>query len=322
MDALTLSRCGLRDIPQWYREKFGVSSIHTRENNNTRAQINSGQPWRPNMRNNNNNTQSTPTKSISYPPRMEIAAANTDVPQERSVGLTESNNKNIPGPQPKGSKKIDLMSFDPIPDYAALNAGRDSSSDDTMSPTDKFSSPARGADFERTQNAADWMYKFGPMLHGSEERPESPVKNMSNKNRTKKPSRSRRLYEPHTTESTGQHKGGVPADNSLTPLKTNFGNANRSSEPASTSTTSPERMKTPELIPSTRDSSPYHSDESPSKLAIRVPLLSFSEQSMKSPCAFAKAVINGEKIDTLDYLERALISFRAVGLNDDKVNSE
>lgn len=305
MDDLTLSRCGLRDIPQWYREKFGVPSIHARGNNNTRAQIASGQPWRQNMRTNQN--QSTPTKSISHQPRMEIAAANTEVPQEQSVGLTESNKQNLPGPQPKGTKKIDLMSFDPMPDYPALNAGRDYSSDDTASP-------------ERTKNA-DLMFKFGPMLRGSEERPESPVKNMSTKSRMKKPSRSRRLYEPRT-ENIGQHKSGVPADNSLTPLKTNFDNNNRTSESTSTSTTTPERMRTPPLTASPSDSSPSISYESPSKLTQRALLTSFSPESMIYSTAFAKSVISGETIDTLDYLERALIRFKTAGLDDDNVKSE
>ncbi|KAL1966754.1 hypothetical protein VTN77DRAFT_3951 [Rasamsonia byssochlamydoides] len=238
MDSPTLAKCGLRDIPQWYREKYGVPSLHSRGNGQSRPQLGSGQPWRQNTR---SQTQSTPTKSIPYLNRMGITAANTEISQDQSMSFNgESINRNFLGQQPNATaKKLDLLSFDPLPDYPTLNPVRDDSSDDTVSPTaDKQSSPVRGADFDRTQNP-DWMFKFGPLLHGSEAYPDSPVKNVQNKGRPKRAQRSRRLYDPRP-DSSRPTKGCIPADDSLTPLKTKFDNGtNRFSETSSNATRTP-----------------------------------------------------------------------------------
>ncbi|PGH20763.1 hypothetical protein AJ80_03524 [Polytolypa hystricis UAMH7299] len=47
-DPETLEKLGLRDVPKWYREKFGVKSVHTANNDSSRPEL--GRSWRPGAR--------------------------------------------------------------------------------------------------------------------------------------------------------------------------------------------------------------------------------------------------------------------------------
>jgi hypothetical protein len=317
LDSAGLAKCGLRDIPQWYREKFGVPGLHSRGNGNgnghARPQIGSAQNWRQNTRNSN---QSTPTKSLPCPVRMGITANNA-VPQgpNHAMGFDgESNNKNFLVQQAHKTKKLDLLSFDPLPEYPTLNPVRDDSSDETVSPVADKLAAVGGADFGRTQNA-DWMHRFGPMLHVPAADPESPVKN---KGRAKKTQKSRRLYEPRPVKG-----GGIPIEDVLTSLKTQLGTVAIGSNETSPATKSPsDGMATPALTMSPcKNSSPARS----SPASGPSPHVAFSQKSLIFPSENTKAMINEGESDTLSYLAKELVQLKLADkdeCNDDDIVCE
>ena len=238
-DPVMLEKLGLRDIPRWYREKYGIPSILNNGNNNPRPQIAPGQQWRDYAQHHVlNPTLPSPVRPIQYPTRLGITAAvdgssghdehskqkslnqssfqqhpgvvQGQTPSTRdTTDSTETDHtqkhgtKNIPGQ----GKKIDLLSFDPLPGYPSLDPVRSSPSKLTLSASgNKDASEeldlAQHQEFMR--NMQSLMSESGASngnIH--------PVPLSSPQARTKKPQKSRRLYQPRTPSE-------VPAKNQAT----------------------------------------------------------------------------------------------------------
>ncbi|KAE8394217.1 hypothetical protein BDV23DRAFT_18142 [Aspergillus alliaceus] len=148
-DLSTLEKLGLRDIPRWYREKYGIPSLLPNGHGHPRSHTGHGQHWKDDA------VDCGTMKSIQYPSRLEINGAidPSDVEkaskqkaaryfssQQHTVGVTGSSRhvypaasspktsttpkhgpKNAPSQINPITKRIDLLSFDPLAEYPSLD---------------------------------------------------------------------------------------------------------------------------------------------------------------------------------------------------------
>lgn len=226
-----LEKLGLRDIPRWYREKYGIPSILNNGNSNLRPQIAPGPQWKDYTQNHVlNPALPSSARPIQYPTRLGITAAvdgssgvgehqkqkslsqssfqqppgvargqthsTRDVSQATETAQTQKHGtKNITGQ----GKKIDLLSFDPLPGYPTLDPIRRSSSDITLSASgDKDTSEE--PDLAQHQKFMRSMQSLmtGSSANNGNVYPAASLSSTQAQARNKKTQKSRRLYQPRT----------------------------------------------------------------------------------------------------------------------------
>ncbi|THC90443.1 hypothetical protein EYZ11_010102 [Aspergillus tanneri] len=231
-DLATLEKLGLRDIPRWFREKYGIPSLLPSGHGHPRAHGSHGQHWK------DDTVDRGGVKSIQYPPQLELngvvdaSDAEKNAKQKSpSYAPSQQHSMGLPGPSrsafPGGSspkvsinqrhghgpkhgpnqhssiaKRIDLLSFDPLPEYPSLNAVGGGSIGGLNYPTSREDVTVDNADraqheFVRniqslmpTSAAAHTEYLPGPFEPAS-----------AGQNRPKKMQKSRRLYQPRSQVS-------------------------------------------------------------------------------------------------------------------------
>ncbi|KAE8349868.1 hypothetical protein BDV28DRAFT_151486 [Aspergillus coremiiformis] len=148
-DLPTLEKLGLRDIPRWYREKYSIPSLLPNGHGHPRSHTSHGQHWKDDA------VDRGAMKSIQYPSRLEINGAIDPADMEKTskqktthyissqqpaVGVagpsrqvysaasspkTSANAKHVPKHIPSQinslTKRIDLLSFDPLSEYPSLD---------------------------------------------------------------------------------------------------------------------------------------------------------------------------------------------------------
>lgn len=230
-DPAMLEKLGLRDIPRWYREKYGIPSILNNGNSNLRPQIAPGPQWKDYTQNHVlNPALPSSARPIQYPTRLGITAAvdgssgvgehqkqkslsqssfqqppgvargqthsTRDVSQATETAQTQKHGtKNITGQ----GKKIDLLSFDPLPGYPTLDPIRRSSSDITLSASgDKDTSEE--PDLAQHQKFMRSMQSLmtGSSANNGNVYPAASLSSTQAQARNKKTQKSRRLYQPRT----------------------------------------------------------------------------------------------------------------------------
>ena len=148
-DLPTLEKLGLRDIPRWYREKYSIPSLLPNGHGHPRSHASHSQHWKDDA------VERGAMKSIQYPSRLEINGAieSSDIEtgskqkaahylssQQHATGATGPSrhaypaasspktstnpkhaHKHIPGPVNSVPRRIDLLTFDPLPEYPTLD---------------------------------------------------------------------------------------------------------------------------------------------------------------------------------------------------------
>lgn len=233
-DPGTLEKLGLRDIPRWYREKYGIPSLLPNGHAHPRSHITHNQHWK-------DEPIDRPMKTIQFPSRMEINGAMdlSDVekapkqksnyaPQHsammpghhRAPAYTSTGSPRGPSNQKHnskhGNKKMDLLSFDPLPEYPSLDAmgrslggftypepNRDNNL--AMEPTDRTQREEMVRNLQSLMPApiAAANAEYLPVAF---EAPSAPA-------RSKKSQKSRRLYQPRSqfgsSDVTGMDKSDL-----------------------------------------------------------------------------------------------------------------
>ncbi|KAJ9351761.1 hypothetical protein DTO027B9_6137 [Paecilomyces variotii] len=212
-DLPTLEKLGLRDIPRWYREKHGIPSLLP-NGHHGRHQVTSAQ---------DRGLNST-TRTLPYHLRLGITAGDDipgpdnqsrhktvnqpSIPQAPAAMRAQNHTgretpymgdgihsqkhapKNIPGMHDPSTKKIDLLSFDPLPGYPTLDPIRRNSSDGEKSSSED-AELVHHHEFVRSMQSL----MSGP---GGSHAPTAIHANFGSPTqmRSKKPVKSRRLYQP------------------------------------------------------------------------------------------------------------------------------
>lgn len=249
-----LEKLGLRDIPRWYREKYGVPSILP-GGHNARANASNNQNWRDDA------AEYGTAKSIQYPARLRYNGTTTPsssdteqaskqktsnympaVQQNNGTHMMPGNARasypmnppRAPGSQRHGSravnnqqsigapgaaKRIDLLSFDPLPDYPTLDAMHGKMNGMTY--------PAGSGNNSTNSNntkTPDEAHREGmvrnlqSLMPGSPDYLPNPLGANPSQQRSKKTQKGRRLYQPRSQIV-------VPADNQEIRDQASFGNA-------------------------------------------------------------------------------------------------
>lgn len=229
-DLPTLEKLGLRDIPRWYREKHGIPSLLPNAHHG-RHQVNSVQdrglnstarPLPYHLRLGITATDEGPGtdnhsrhKLVNHPSIPQAPAAmrvQNHISRETpfmgdTVHYQKQGPKNI-GTHDPPTKKIDLLSFDPLPGYPSLDPIRRNSSDLALSVCGEKSSSedaelAQHHDFVRSMQSLMSGPGGGGVMNAIHGDLGSPTHL-----RPKKPVKSRRLYQPRVPAE-------VPAKNQV-----------------------------------------------------------------------------------------------------------
>lgn len=235
-DPAMLEKLGLRDIPRWYREKYGLPSLLPAGHQSSRAHSAHGQHWK---------DSDVPSrgafKAIQYPSRSGVhepvssasaAARGTDLalkqepvgeyPQaehQPAINTTQAQTrpsygtanfpkvypshkqatKQVPSQQNGPTKKIDLLSFDPLHDYPNLDPIGGESTYSTAPAT-----AAEEADRAHREGLVRSLQSLVPSpVSGTPDLLPSPLDSTSCQIRNKRQQqpqqpRSRRLYQPRS----------------------------------------------------------------------------------------------------------------------------
>lgn len=221
-----LEKLGLRDIPRWYREKYGVPSLLPGASHAARSQI-----WKDDV------VDSSFVKSIQYPSRPRFnggpatpSSSDTEKPlkqkpnhapaiQHGNVAVYPAgprasygsvNSPRVPGSKhgskmasqqsltnPNTARKIDLLSFDPMPDYPTF--------DSLHGNMPGMAQPASGSGSNNANNrASEDAHREGivrnlqTLMPGSTEYLPGPLDSSPPPQRTRKSQKPRRLYQPRS----------------------------------------------------------------------------------------------------------------------------
>ena len=225
-DLPTLEKLGLRDIPRWYREKYGIPSLLPNGHGHPRSHASHGQHWK------DDPVERGAMKSIQYPSRLEINGAidSSDIEkaskqkaahyistQQHATGASGPSrhacpaasspkastnpkhaHKHIPVPVNSVSRRIDLLSFDPLPEYPALNhMGGGMSGLPYPSPTDQAA--IENADRAQHEEFVRNLHSLMPAPIGtSADYLSASFEGTPTQPRSKKSQKSRRLYQPRS----------------------------------------------------------------------------------------------------------------------------
>ncbi|KAE8148984.1 hypothetical protein BDV25DRAFT_141249 [Aspergillus avenaceus] len=212
-DLSTLEKLGLRDIPRWYREKYGIPSLLPNGHGHPRQQ------WKDDV------ADRGAMKSIQYPTRLDHSGSANSSDVEKSSkqkatlylssqqhpGTLSGPSRNVyatanspkvathPKQAPKNqvnpiSKRIDLLSFDPLREFSSMDQmGGGVSLPYHGSPEGAPLDNADRAQHEEfLRNVQSLM--SAPVSAGTDCM-SSPFENASNQARSKKAQKSRRLYQ-------------------------------------------------------------------------------------------------------------------------------
>ncbi|KAF7593077.1 hypothetical protein BBP40_012094 [Aspergillus hancockii] len=222
-DLSTLEKLGLRDIPRWYRDKYGIPSLLPNGHGHPRSHIGHGQHWKDDA------VDRGAMKSIQYPPRLEIngaldtsdteksskqKAAHYLSSQQPAVGVSGPSRHVYPSASsPKPSinpkhtsrhvhshlnpvaKRIDLLSFDPLPEYPSLDhmgggIGGLPCTGSTENTSIENTDRAQREDFVRN------IHSLMPAsVAANTDYVPTSFEGTSTQTRAKKPQKSRRLYQ-------------------------------------------------------------------------------------------------------------------------------
>ncbi|GES60993.1 hypothetical protein ATEIFO6365_0006045400 [Aspergillus terreus] len=217
-DPGTLEKLGLRDIPRWYREKYGIPSLLPNGHAHPRSHITHAQNWK------DDGADRGAMKSIQYPSRLEhngtmdvfdaekgskhkagnhLTSHHSPMASGHSRGMyISTGSPRGPGNQRHGSKnenkKIDLLSFDPLPEYPSLDAmGRNAGSLNYADAREGMSTE----NVDRTQRE-DMIRNIRsimpPTMVASSDYASASIEAPPAQGRSKKASKSRRLYQPRS----------------------------------------------------------------------------------------------------------------------------
>ncbi|GMG08765.1 unnamed protein product [Aspergillus oryzae var. brunneus] len=225
-DLPTLEKLGLRDIPRWYREKYGIPSLLPNGHGHPRSHASHGQHWK------DDTVERGAMKSIQYPSRLEINGAidSSDIEkaskqkgthylssQQHATGATgpsrhayqavsspkistnpKHTHKHISGAVNSVPRRMDLLSFDSLLEYPTLDhMGGGMSGLPYPSPTDH----AAIENVDRVQHE-----EFVRNLHSLMPAPiatsadylSTSFEGAPTQPRSKKSQKSRRLYQPRS----------------------------------------------------------------------------------------------------------------------------
>ena len=231
-DPVMLDKLGLRDIPRWYREKYGVPSLVPGGAHPGRANASNNQNWR-------DDSDYGAAKSIQYPSRLRYngtpgtsSSSDTEkaskqkttnylpgaqqnnvpiLPGNPRSGYSAMNSPRAPGSQKHGpkttpnqqnagnpgtGKKIDLLSFDPLPDYPTFDAMHGNMGEMPY-PT---SNPGSNHSNNNNKVPDEGMVRsLQSLMPGSSDYLPSPMDaNPPHHPRSKKSHKPRRLYQPRS----------------------------------------------------------------------------------------------------------------------------
>ncbi|KAE8379678.1 hypothetical protein BDV26DRAFT_291133 [Aspergillus bertholletiae] len=238
-DLPTLEKLGLRDIPRWYREKYGIPSLLPNGHGHPRSHASHGQHWKDDA------AERGAMKSIQYPSRLEINGAidSSDIekaskqkathylsPQQHDVGAVgpsretypatnspkisanpKHTHKHIPGPVNSVPRRIDLLSFDPLQEYPTLDHIGGMSGLPYPSPTGL--AVIENVDRVKHEEFVRNLHSLMPApISTSADYSSTPLEGVPTQPRSKKSQRSRRLYQPRfqmTSHDMSMEKGEV-----------------------------------------------------------------------------------------------------------------
>lgn len=226
-DPAMLEKLGLRDIPRWYREKFGIPSLIPGGHHNSRAHASRNQHWQ----DSDGHERAGAFKAIQYPTRsgdhtggpdkslkQQKSAPNFHPVLQQPTAIAAHGQPRSPyatGMYSKGnashkqttrqhisaqqnvppSKKIDLLSFDPLPDYPGFDSMGGNLSESPYSMT-----AAEDADRAQREDLVRSLQSLVPApasAPGNAELLPSPMDTTTSQSRNRK-QRSRRLYQPRS----------------------------------------------------------------------------------------------------------------------------
>ncbi|PKY07425.1 hypothetical protein P168DRAFT_279397 [Aspergillus campestris IBT 28561] len=233
-DPLTLEKLGLRDIPRWYREKYGMPSILPNGQPNTRAH------WKDTPPDHN------ALRSIQYPSRLELSPvvdsneANKNAKQttstytraqQQSVVLpgpsqpVYSNSpqvpgaakpgKHTPGPQSAGNKKFDLLSFDPLAEYPPLDPMSGNVSGFAYPPSTENIDYEGLKDTQRDGLIRNFKTLMPPSMAQNAGYPPSYLEAAPGQPRSKRGPKSRRLYQTRSQNTMSEPSSGKAETDSI-----------------------------------------------------------------------------------------------------------
>ncbi|KAL4896818.1 hypothetical protein BDV59DRAFT_199163 [Aspergillus ambiguus] len=220
-DPGTLEKLGLRDIPRWYREKYGIPSLLPNGHAHPRSHIAHSQSWK------DEGSDHGPIKAIQYPSRLEnigtVDVSESEKPSKHKSSnyLTSQNSPMAPGhsrgvyisstgsPRTSGNqrhgprhanKKIDLLSFDPLPEYSSLDALA-RSVNNLNYPDTRENAPIENVDRTQREDMIRNLQSLMPptMMPNSDYVP--AFETHPTQSRSKKTPKSRRLYQPRSDVS-------------------------------------------------------------------------------------------------------------------------
>lgn len=254
-DPSMLEKLGLRDIPRWYREKHGVPSILP-GGANARASTNNSQNWRDDaadsgtvksiqyparLRYNGTTTPSSSDtekaskqKPTSYVPVLQQNNGNgtTMFPGNPRASYPAMNPPRSPSSQRHGSRnvasqsmgapgarKIDLLSFDPLPDYPSLDALHGGMGGVTY-PTSSSGNNANNTNTKTPDEAhrEGMVRNLQSLMTNTPDYLPTPLGPNPTQQRSKKTQKGRRLYQPRSQIV-------VPGDNQEIRDQASFRNA-------------------------------------------------------------------------------------------------
>ncbi|KAL2001726.1 hypothetical protein VTN02DRAFT_1338 [Thermoascus thermophilus] len=301
-DPAMLEKLGLRDIPRWYRDKYGIPSILNNGSNNLRPQIAPGPHWRDYAQNHAlNPALPSSARPIQYPTRLGITAAvdgssgagehqkqksltqssfqqppgvargqthsTRDVSQATETAQTQRHGtKNIPGQ----GRRIDLLSFDPLPGYPTLDPIRRSLSDVTLSASGDKDAPeepdvAQHQEFMRSMQSL----MTGSGANNGNGHPAASLSSTQAQGRNKKTQKSRRLYQPRTpselpAKDTVETPSKLRRNNSTNAMSSLFPTSKDSPESASSTAVQGNNVSSTSSsrVPSPSNGSPSSSSDS------------------------------------------------------------
>lgn len=233
-DPLTLEKLGLRDIPRWYREKYGMPSILPNGQANTRAHWKDTPPERNALR------------SIQYPARLDLSpvvdsnevknakqmtSTHPRTQQQSSVVLpgasqpVYSNTPQVPGaakpgkhisvPQSAGNKKFDLLSFDPLAEYPPLNPMSGNVSGFAYPPSTENIDHEGIKDTQRDGLFRNLQTLMRPSMAQNAGYPPSYLEAAPGQSRNKRGPKSRRLYQARSQNTLSEPSSGKAETDSI-----------------------------------------------------------------------------------------------------------
>ncbi|KAI9932812.1 hypothetical protein ASPWEDRAFT_22577 [Aspergillus wentii DTO 134E9] len=236
-DPAMLEKLGLRDIPRWYREKYSIPSLLP--NGGARSQVASGPHWKDEA------ADRGALKSIQYPSRLGLNSSAENFDAEKNTkqqvkttpyippalqpsatitgharpAYNATNSPKGPASQKHGpkhtsnptTKKIDLLSFDPIQEKSFLDPMAGAAGEMNYPNTNDKTSVVEEADrIQREEFVRSLQSLMPASMTGSPEYQQNiPLEPRDHQNRTRKFQKSRRLYQPRSqsmTPDAGHHE--------------------------------------------------------------------------------------------------------------------